>query len=403
MRICLVGPLHVSFNPRLLREADTLAEAGHDVRVVSRQSDLTLRELDNGVMQGRRWRLQSLDLCRNGALNRQWLTTALRARGYEKAFSAGLRTGNVASRAYVRGFAQLRRLAEAEPTDWFIAHTLPGLPVAAAAAAGLNAKLGFDCEDLLAEPGTEYHQIARRIEEKYLPACDYISVPSQKMGQRLTEQYKMGAPIVLYNVFPQRLANGMVEPSKRAPDTTLRFHWFSQTIGEGRGLEEGIHALNLLNQPTELHLRGRVTCNYQEALKSLCGNFGNKVKLVFHPCVSPDVIIQSMEHFDIGLALERPTNGNASRTMSNKLGSYMLAGLAIAASDTPGQREVMEQAPDAGFLYQADNPQELAGKLQIWCDQRTLLRQAQQAAWKIARNRFCWDVEKAKLLSVLSQ
>jgi len=403
MRICLVGPLHVSFNPRLLREADTLAEAGHQVRVVCRQTDVTLRELDRLVVEGRRWKLESLDLCRNGTLNRQWLTTALRARGYEKAFSAGLRTGNVASRAYVRGFGQLRRLAEKEPSDWFIAHTLPGLPIAAAAAARLNAKLGFDCEDLLAEPGTQYYQMARRIEENYLPVCDYVSVPSQKMCQRLTEQHEISPPIVLYNVFPQRLADGMVEPWRRASNRRLRFHWFSQTIGEGRGLEEAIQALNLLNEQTELHLRGRVAVNYREALQSLGRTFGNKVELIFHPPVSPDVIIRSMEHFDIGLALERPTNGNASRTMSNKLGSYLLAGLAIVASDTPGQREVMEQAPEAGFLYPADQPQELASKLQIWCDQRTILRQTQQAAWEIARNRFCWDVEKRKLLTVLSR
>jgi glycosyltransferase involved in cell wall biosynthesis len=386
-----------------LREADTLAEAGHEVRVVCRQSDVTLRELDRLVMEGRRWKLQSLDLCRNGTVNRQWLTTAIKARGYERAFSAGFRTGNIASQAYVRGFGQLRRLAEKEPTDWFIAHTLPGLPIAAAAAARLKAKLGFDCEDLLAEPGTPHQQIARRIEERYLPVCDYVSVPSQKMGQRLNEQHEISPPIVLYNVFPQRLANGMVEPSARSPNATLRFHWFSQTIGEGRGLEEAIQALNLLNAQTELHLRGRVTDNYRDALKSLSRTFGDKVELVFHPCVSPDVIIQSMEHFDIGLALERPTDGNASRTMSNKLGSYMLAGLAIAASDTPGQREVMEQAPEAGFLYRADKPQELASKLQIWHDERKLLRQAQQAAWDIARNRFSWDVEKGKLLSVLSR
>ena len=353
-------------------------------------------------MKRRRWRLQSLDLCRNGNLNRQWLSTALRASIYGKAFSLGLRTGNVASRAYVRGFAELQRLAETEPSDWVIAHTLPGLPIAAAAAANLNAKLGFDCEDLLAEPGTEFHQIARRIQEKYLPVCDYVSVPSGQIAQRLTEQHAVIPPIVLYNVFPMRLAKGMVEPLLRPQNKKLRFHWFSQTIGEGRGLEEAIKALSLLTEQSELNLRGRVAEKYQEALTTLAMGLGNKVELLFRPCISPDVIIQAMEDFDVGLALERPTNNNGARTMSNKLGSYMLAGLAIAASDTPGQREVMNQAPQAGFLYKAGKPEELATKLQAWCDDRVLLRRVKQAAWEIGRNRFCWDIEKEKLLSVLA-
>jgi glycosyltransferase involved in cell wall biosynthesis len=402
MRICLVGPLHVSFNPRLVREADTLTEAGHDVRVVSRQSDLALRQLDRDVMERRRWRLQSLDLCRNGELNSRWVTTALRASIYGKAFSIGLRTGSVASRAYVRGFAELQRLAETEPSDWVIAHTLPGLPIAAAAAASLNANLGFDCEDLLAEPGTDFHQIARRIQEKYLPMCDYVSVPSDQIAQRLTEQHAIIPPMVLYNVFPKRLAEGMAEPSLRRANKKLRFHWFSQTIGEGRGLEEAIKALSLLDNESELNLRGRVAEKYQNALTTLSQGLGNKVDLLFHPCISPDAIIQAMEDFDVGLALERPTNSNSARTMSNKLGSYMLAGLAIAASDTPGQREVMNQAPEAGFLYKAGNPEELATKLQAWCDDRDLLLKAKQAAWEIGRNRFCWDIEKEKLLSVLA-
>lgn len=36
MRICLIGATHVSQSPRLLREADSLSEAGHDVRVIAR-------------------------------------------------------------------------------------------------------------------------------------------------------------------------------------------------------------------------------------------------------------------------------------------------------------------------------------------------------------------------------
>ena len=56
-----------------------------------------------------------------------------------------------------------------------------------------------------------------------------------------------------------------------------------------------------------------------------------------------------MEAFDVGLALERPENANYSRTVTNKLFSYLLAGLAVAASDTPGQRQVMSQVPNAGI------------------------------------------------------
>jgi glycosyltransferase involved in cell wall biosynthesis len=108
-----------------------------------------------------------------------------------------------------------------------------------------------------------------------------------------------------------------------------------------------------------------------------------------------------MDQFDVGLALEPLENRNAALTQSNKIGSYFLAGLAIAATDTPGQREVMDQAQDAGFLYAPGKPELLAQGLQRWVEDRKALRSAQQAAWEAARSRFCWDFEKEKFFAAL--
>jgi glycosyltransferase involved in cell wall biosynthesis len=88
--------------------------------------------------------------------------------------------------------------------------------------------------------------------------------------------------------------------------------------------------------------------------------------------------------------------------VTNKVFSYLLAGLAIAATDTPGQREILDQAPTAGFLYPAGNPTVLAEKLGNWIDSPSLLLEAKQAAWDVARSKFCWDVEETKFLHLLS-
>jgi len=114
-----------------------------------------------------------------------------------------------------------------------------------------------------------------------------------------------------------------------------------------------------------------------------------------------DDLIRSMAQFDVGLALEREGNVGAALTVSNKIGSYLLAGLAIAATDTPGQREMLSQISSAGFLYPSGRPKLLAEGLRRWLDDRNALRGAQQAAWDAARRRFCWDVEKENLLQLL--
>lgn len=400
-RICLITPHHISLQPRALREADTLSAAGHKVRVVCRQTDSAVTENDRALMKSRSWQLQAVELSRNGKSRPQWLREAARAKLYEKVFNLGFRNEPVASRAYVRGLRAALSLASSEGADWVIAHTQAALPIAAVAARRLNARLGFDCEDLLSELGLDPPEIVRLIERRYLPTCDYISVPSASMAERLAAQHDIDLPIVLHNVFPLKLAEGLVAPKNRSYDGPLRLHWFGQTIGEGRGLEEAVTAINSLGTSVELHLRGRVTESERARLESIAGRHGANAKLIFHPLVNHDELIKTLDQFDVGLSLERPDNPNYSRALTNKLFSYLLAGLAIAATDTMGHREVFSDAPAAGFLYPAGAPQALAEKLRGWIDDRQSLRAAQQVAWDSARVRFCWDIEKEKFLSLV--
>jgi glycosyltransferase involved in cell wall biosynthesis len=383
----------------LLREADSLSEAGHDVRVITPSFTPALDEKDTRHLARRKWTHQKIDCLPLGLSGnarsifirgRRWLAAELHDR---------LRLQRLAEYGYTTALPELRRQASLEPANWFIAHAHAALPVAAYAARAWNARLGFDCEDLLAERQTDPADLVRLIESSYLAECDYVSTPSQGISERLQRDYGIGKPLVLYNLFPLRLADGLLPPSARSPNDTLRMHWFSQTIGPGRGIEEAIEACSILGESVELHLRGNVSAAFEAVLVSLASN--NKVKLIVHSQVDHDDLIRSLDQFDIGLALERPENVGAALTVSNKIGSYLLAGLAIAATDTQGQREIMEQIPAAGFLYPAGKPKLLALGLQKWVKDRTALKRTQQAAWDAARGQFSWDVEQAKWVALL--
>ncbi len=306
----------------------------------------------------------------------------------------------LAEYGYTAALPELRRKALSEPADWFIAHAHAALPAAAAAARRWHAHLGFDCEDLLSERETDPVNIVRLIERTYLSECDYVSTPSQGIAARLQGDYGIDPPVVLYNVFPLHLAAGMLPPLERSPGPVVRLHWFGQTIGPGRGIEEAFAACGMLvDEPVELHLKGHVSASFVTTLEALASEHGVKLKL--HPQIPHDDLIRSLDQFDVGLALEREENVGAALTVSNKVGSYLLAGLAIAATDTPGQRELLGQVPSAGFLYPSGKPILLAEGLRKWLADRNALRRAQQAAWDAARRRFCWDVEESKLLGTL--
>lgn len=399
--ICLISPYHVSLQPRVLREADSLYQAGHDVRVVFRQVDSLMAESDTRLLRTRKWRYAVLDLRKSWLLGTFWLFQSLRSKFYQWVFNTGLKTINVGVNAYLKGLKPLIELAQSEKSDWFIAHTQAALPLAAWAAKRWGARLGFDCEDLLAENGTDPPEVVRLIEKRFLHRCDYISVPSEQIRDRLVKDYKIRPPIVLYNVFPLHLAEGLVPLQQRPKNSVIRLHWFGQTIGPGRGIEEAVIAMRMLKGNVELHLLGRISEEYRSKLMALARSMGAASDIKFHPLVDHENLIKTIGEYDVGLALERLDRKNYALTVTNKLFGYLMAGLAVAATDTPGQREILEKIPNAGFLYPAGDPKALADGLRRWLNDYDSLRLAQQAAWDAARERYCWDVEKEKLFKVL--
>jgi glycosyltransferase involved in cell wall biosynthesis len=407
LRICLVGAANISNNPRLLREADLLSQH-HEVRVACQGSSWAAAEADTRLMASRSWRLQRVDSPRaDWRLSEPNLLERLRSvlirgrrRLAEEAFHY-TKTTSLAEYSVCTCYPELRQLAVAEHADWFIAHTQPALPASAAAARRWHAKLGFDCEDLLAEAGDKFCAANYLIEQKYLRRCDYITVTSNAMADHLANTSNIPPPIVLYNVFPLSLAEGILPPALRPPHPKLRLHWVSQTIGPDRGLEDAFEACAGLAGQVEIHLRGQASEQRRREMTALAERWGVAEYVNFHPVVDRDELFRAMGEYDVGLALERPQNRNYSLTVTNKLFSYMLAGLALVATDIPGQREVMNQAPGAGFLYPAGDARSLRASLETWLKDRARLRQAQSAAWDAARTRFCWDIEQAKFVQML--
>jgi glycosyltransferase involved in cell wall biosynthesis len=110
-----------------------------------------------------------------------------------------------------------------------------------------------------------------------------------------------------------------------------------------------------------------------------------------------ELLSRTAEH-DVGLALEQGHTINSALTVSNKLFLSLLAGLAVAVTDVPGQRDVMATCPDAGFLYPVGDWRALAAHLERWLRHPDDLRACRDAALNAARTRWNWELESGKLL-----
>jgi hypothetical protein len=240
-----------------------------------------------------------------------------------------------------------------------------------------------------------------RIEELVLPNAAFVTTGSEAMADAYLAK-RGRRPMPIDNVFPLPGDAPSLEPS---PGPGLRLYWFSQRIGPGRGLEDAVRAAGMSDVPIELHLRGNETPGYVRSLRTLARGIAPQLVIMQHPPEPSDLMIELCRRggYDVGLALEQTHVFNRTVCLTNKIFTYLAAGLAIAFTDTTGQRTLARDLGEAAFLYPAGDVAALAGGLARWARDKAALGAAKRAAWEAARRRWHWDhpAEKGALLEAV--
>lgn len=404
LHICLVTPGQPSTNPRLVKEADALTEAGFEVQVVACKYQEWADAAD-AAFEDRDWSIQWL---RYGPMAPRWRDLWQRARrraAEELTRGIGPQPG-LTERAFHYAIPELTQLVKQVPADLYVAHNLAALPAAYRAAEAHGAALGFDAEDFHRGelPDTPENALTRRttadLEERYIPRCDYVTAASDGIGAAYAEVLGIESPTTILNVFPWAERDNHVPATAlnaEVPDGHRSLYWFSQTIGSDRGLEDALHALPSLPDDVVLSLRGQWASGYEETFREEARRLGVGDRVRHLELVPPDELIPRTAQHDIGLALEHPVSTNRKICVTNKLFTYLLAGVPFVATRTPGQKPIIEDVPRAAQGYEPGQIDALTDGI------RTLLRsdRAQMAALQAARDRYSWDVEKERFLNVV--
>lgn len=299
--------------------------------------------------------------------------------------------------------------------DLAIAHSEAGI-LAALQLHRQGCRVGVDMEDWFSEdlPAQARKgrpvELLQRSERKLLRCAAYATCTSEAMADALAAEYGGRRPVRIYNVFPRPAEEGNDVPTDRGPEArslagtpsrgreAVSIHWFSQTLGPGRGLEQLFQAAAGLDGNGEVHLRGHIG-NYGPWLDSVVPE--QMRSRVFHhaPVPSGELTARIAGH-DIGFAGETRSIRSRNLTATNKIFQYLQGGLAVLASDTAGQREVAAASGTALQLYREDDPDDLRARLGALLEDPQRLRAARAAA-RTAGETLHWENESRRLVDAV--
>jgi glycosyltransferase involved in cell wall biosynthesis len=397
-KIVLLSAGQPSLNPRLVKEADSLCNAGYEVVVLYCYWNKWGAAFDKQLIPTKKWTAISVA----GDPQHKWFTYFLSKIFYRIAvYVCGITKGKMLSDVAISRSAYfLNREAKKHKADIYITHHLGALPAAIAASKAHNKPCGFDAEDFHRnETSNDINNadvvLKTTVENKHLPQVNYCTTSSLQIAAAYQNIFAGLKPVVLLNVFPKSIC------TVTDPNGPLKLFWFSQTIGPNRGLDDVVSALQLLNKTEfELHLLGDQLPSTIDFITEII-NSGITVK--FHAPIHPDQIIPFANQFDIGLALENDIPYNRDICLTNKIFTYMQAGLAIIASDTIAQSDFMNKNSTIGHIYPKGNPKVMANILLRYHQYKEQLVITKNEALRLGHEQYNWELESLKFLTLVKQ
>jgi len=391
-RITVVTAGHVSACPRMLKAADALTDAGYRVRVVSVNHTPWMTEADAQVTASRRWPSSVVDYARSTAPS-LWRKASARfklMRYVASSVGPSRVPMSVAVRAYSRVHDELVSAAAAEAADFFYGGSTGALAAVVESAKRLSVPYGIDFEDFHSGEaigsGSELQNaLAERVERHVIGGATFVTAASPMIAETYADQYGI-RPLVIHNTFS-------IAPARETerPDGPLRVYWFSQTLGPQRGLEDVIRAAGHARVALELHLRARPITEYLDELHRLQSDIAPQLKIVVHEPASPDAMVTLAQPYDAGLACEEPQPLNRQLCLTNKIFTYLAAGVPMFLSRTHAQACLERSLGEAAFGYDCGHVEGLASVMRQLANDSELRRRSRAVARRAAERRWHWE------------
>ena len=302
--------------------------------------------------------------------------------------------------SFVRSSFYLWIYAKKHPADIYIAHYLGALPAAISAAAKYKSAVIFDAEDFHRGEEPYYPKQIKDViemENRLLQKVNAIITSSPLISNAYQHLYPSKKVVTVRNVFSKKY----LQTDKNEEEQKLKLFWFSQNIGPNRGLEVIVDALNTMDEPVTLTLLGNI--RNKAYVQNLLLGSKYPDRICFIDPVNPEEIFSIAASFDVGLAAEIPYCENRDICLTNKIFTYLSAGLCIVASDTLAQKDFIYTYPSTGLVYKHDNAAQLAEIIRKLYYDRNFLADCKKNSSAVAASTLNWETESNLLVQSINE
>jgi glycosyltransferase involved in cell wall biosynthesis len=287
---------------------------------------------------------------------------------------------------------------ESQVADVYVAHDLPMLPVAVAAAERHGARCVYDSHELFAEQELSAieRRLWRRLEGRLIGRCDLVITVNRSIARELERRYGLSRVEAIHNAerVPADLVKGRLLQERLGLGPGARILLYQGGLSQGRNLEMPIRAMALVRTPG-LHLvyLGDGVLAPRLARLALRQGVADRVHLV--PAVPQGELLAYTASADAGLIPYRSNCLNTHYCTPNKLFEMIAAAVPIVASDLPElKRLVLDNG--IGAVGDTGTPQGLASLIDGVFAGEGPGRFAE--AMEEARRRIHWGVEGERLI-----
>ncbi|NMT65222.1 glycosyltransferase family 4 protein [Marinobacter orientalis] len=381
---------------RVLKEAQTLAEAGHQVVVHALHTPgktLESEELEPGVRVERVVRSPFWSFRKGGV-------QASASGAPAQPVASPPSTGHQLFRLSTRSITHLRlwwRLVRSR-AGVIHAHDVNTLPTAWLASKWLGIPLVYDAHEISTD--REGYKAFRKwvgwIEKTIMPKVAASITTTDLRAKFFARAYHVPRPLVLQNR-PRRVP--LLESNRLREHLQLKEPWplvvYQGGLQRGRGLDRLVEAAARLRGAYVVFVGGG---NIEGQLRGRVREYGLEQRVFFIPTVSLDELPHYTASADIGVQPIENTCLNHFTTDSNKLFEYVAVGLPVVASALPEIARVVK-GHDLGILTPAGDVEALAEALQRLVDDPEL-RARYSASARRAAAKLNWEAQESALVDL---